>query len=104
MTAIDWFLNELLKNANFKWVDRIDIYEISKQAKELEKEQIIDAYCDGSNTRTSGEEYYKEAYENQKNSDVYFYSKEYIEYMKQKTRVEALIGLSSKSHSNTKNK
>lgn len=46
ITAIDWFINELKENG----LDHIDYAEdIIKQAKELEKLQIIEAYVQGCN-------------------------------------------------------
>jgi hypothetical protein len=59
-TAVEWLI-ENTAMSNDIWADEIN------QAKAMEKEQIVDAYCDGSNTRTSGEEYYKEAYESHTN-------------------------------------
>ncbi len=67
-TAVEW-LKEKIKETYDKEgkLPLAYILDLVRQAKELEKEQIIDAYCDGSNTRTSGEEYYKEAYESNTN-------------------------------------
>jgi hypothetical protein len=64
MTAVEWLIERL--HLNNKELGLIPI-DIIQQAKAMEKEQIVDAYCDGSNTRTSGEEYYKEAYESHTN-------------------------------------
>ena len=62
-TAVDYLFNELIANpGNF-----IKAY---KQAKEMEKEQIIDAYLAGySATENQGdsEQYYNETYKNKNN-------------------------------------
>jgi hypothetical protein len=69
LTAVEWFLNELLKN-NIIEIGDVDIDTYSK-AKELEKQQIIDARQDGFNKcfrkgdrkEITNEQYYKENYE-----------------------------------------
>jgi len=63
-TAVEWLINRI---AEKELRTEIEWKEIFEQVKAMEKEQIVDAYCDGSNTRTSGEEYYKEAYESHTN-------------------------------------
>jgi N-acetyl-anhydromuramyl-L-alanine amidase AmpD len=41
MTAVEWLINELKDNG----IDYLDLaYEIIEQAKEMEKQQIIDAF------------------------------------------------------------
>jgi len=53
-TAVEWLVEQIL-------LTPLDIRSINKcleQAKEMEKEQIIDAYQFGD-----GEQYYKETYE-----------------------------------------
>ena len=42
-TAVEWLVEQLLKNENTRWRGT-DIYELSKQAKEMEKEQIVKAH------------------------------------------------------------
>jgi hypothetical protein len=62
-TAVDFIIRKLNPFVNAMPNDIYStICNIIIEAKAMEKEQIIDAYCDGSNTRTSGEQYYKEAY------------------------------------------
>jgi hypothetical protein len=62
-TAVEWFNDEILIHLNFD--QRLYLKDISKQAKEMEKEQIIDAYLAGySATENQGdsEQYYNETY------------------------------------------
>jgi len=51
-TAVEWLVGELMSKGiiNFGgwlWDDNISIVEIIEQAKEIEKEQIIDAHIEG---------------------------------------------------------
>lgn len=61
-TAVDWFYQRILAK---------DIKEVYKQAKQMEKEQIIDVFKDAydfgyyDNYNYSAEQYYKETYENE---------------------------------------
>jgi len=65
-TAIDWILTELSKNnlSNCSVMERIEKEEsIWRKAKQMEKEQIINAFnnepeCDGD-----GDKYYKQVFE-----------------------------------------
>lgn len=62
LTAVEW----LLEQVNGKgWGDfRIDIpKEIVDQAKEMERDQIIEAWSGGKISMMSGENYYRETYE-----------------------------------------
>ena len=43
MTAVEWLQNELFTEEYM----RNNLFEIFEQAKEMEKQQIIDAYVDG---------------------------------------------------------
>jgi hypothetical protein len=52
-TAVEW-LYDLSKERE---LDRFDL----EQAKEMEKEQIIEAYCEG-NDNISAEQYYNQTY------------------------------------------
>lgn len=58
MTAVEWLVEKL--DQNFDYVADT----IIEQAKEMEKQQIIDAYDDGRNFgfKTNGEEYYNERF------------------------------------------
>jgi hypothetical protein len=66
MTAVEWLIDELTDNG----IPYLDLaYEIIEQAKEMEKQQIIDAHGliaklqeDGSHKLISGETYYDETY------------------------------------------
>ena len=65
-TAVEWLIDELTDNG----IDYLDLaYVIIRQAKEMEKQQIIDAHGliaklqeDGSHKIISGETYYNETY------------------------------------------
>jgi hypothetical protein len=64
-TAVEWLVNELRNGKEFN-------DELIEQAKEMEKEQIIESYCQGCADiikdedifpRETSEQYYKETYE-----------------------------------------
>ena len=67
-TAVEWFYQRILAK---------DIKEVFEQAKQMEKEQIVDAHgikeshgSEGSRNlwqQTTGEQYYKEQYEREDN-------------------------------------
>ena len=61
-TAVEWLIDELKDNG----IDYLDLaYEIIEKAKEMEKQQIVDAYIEGysSNLNASdSEKYYNETY------------------------------------------
>ena len=70
MTAVEWFIDKLnLKYSNDDFI--ITFINEIEQAKEMEKEQIIDAFWEGDNTdciseqnsKEFAEKYYKETYE-----------------------------------------
>jgi hypothetical protein len=55
-TAVEWLIEQLTEG-NYNW-------KVYDQAKEMEKEQIIDAYDNNKMGRVNhGEQYYKETYE-----------------------------------------
>ena len=58
-TALDWFLNQDKPKDSNNWLNLI------LQAKQMEKEQIIDAYYEGKEYgfKEQGEQYYKETYD-----------------------------------------
>ena len=66
-TAVEWLETELKK------IPFVKVNEVFKQAKEMEKEQIIDAHIIGDNTYTVGgaylydaaEQYFNETYKQQ---------------------------------------
>jgi len=60
LTAVEWLENQIryyISNDN-------RLFEIFKQAKELEKQQIIEAYYEGKEYgfKEKGEEYYNETF------------------------------------------
>jgi len=64
-TAVEWLIDWMGKNQYFIGNDLLDAY---KQAKEMEKQQIIDAVTEGWDSnenglvRWIGEQYYNETY------------------------------------------
>ena len=65
-TAVEWLVEQLFKtNNNTNDVKKMDSKSIIEQAKEIEKQQIKDAYITGmfnAHSKTSID-YYKETYE-----------------------------------------
>ena len=64
-TAIEWFNDEILIHLNFD--QRLYLKDIFKQAKEMEKQQIIDAILNNRNitsqiTFKDAEQYYNETF------------------------------------------
>ena len=63
MTAVEWIFDKFLEegpSGELRWHLKYDIFKIFEQAKEMEKEQIIDAYNNGD--LRSAELYYNETY------------------------------------------
>jgi hypothetical protein len=61
-TAVEWLIEELNQKIDFIPMDKWDmIRDIVQQAKEMEKEQIIDA-CNYGDFEELGEQYYNETY------------------------------------------
>lgn len=65
MTAVEWLHEKLAKSTQEELVGNINLYFI--QAKELEKEQIEDAYSEGDvngimDNRKMAEQYYNETF------------------------------------------
>lgn len=59
-TAVEWLESEMLK-------PNLGMKDILEQAKEMEKQQIIDAYRNGKiNQLENSEIYYNETYKNEK--------------------------------------
>jgi hypothetical protein len=59
-TAVEWLINQMVQSTTMKgWI------EIFEKAKEMEKQQIIDAYWQGSSNwdnETEAEQYYNETF------------------------------------------
>lgn len=75
-TAVEWLVKELNKMIDFIPMDKWDkIRDIVQQAKEMEKQQIIDAFgvgCHVESTRLihyddMAEQYYNETFKNKNN-------------------------------------
>ena len=58
-TAIEWFFSELERMQYFIGNDMLQAYN---QAKEMEKQQIIDAYNEGDIQLVNGEQYYNDTF------------------------------------------
>jgi hypothetical protein len=57
-TAVEWLIDELTDNG----IDYLDLaYEIIEKAKEMEKQQIVDA-CNYGDFKELGKKYYNETY------------------------------------------
>ena len=68
MTAVEWLedcLTEQHPNGSFVWNTRADIEALFKQAKRMEKQQIIDA-VEWDYKSNMGEVYYNATYKNNK--------------------------------------
>jgi len=62
MTAIEWLFIQLYEQFEMKG-DGKEMNDILERAKEIEKEQIIDAFDTGTNDENRiGREYYNETY------------------------------------------
>jgi hypothetical protein len=62
MTAVEWLLEHLERN--IMWTDKAE--KIAEQAKEMEKQQIIEAHLDGQCFSITIEEFdYAEQYYNE---------------------------------------
>ena len=64
-TAVEWLLKQLLANGDIRWRGT-SIFDLSDQAKAMEKEQIKDAYYYDPNfdeIKDDGEQYYQETYD-----------------------------------------
>jgi hypothetical protein len=65
-TAVEWFNDEIIIHLNFD--QRLYLKDILKQAKEMENEQITEAFEDGNEHGficKTGEQYYNETYKNE---------------------------------------
>jgi hypothetical protein len=67
-TAVEWLVEQIKKDSNVR-LRGLDLDEIGNQAKEMEKQQIIDAYADGrisviKHQIISYEDYYNETFKN----------------------------------------
>ena len=62
-TAVEWFVEQLPMRIKNSMMGEIE------QAKEMEKEQIVNAYndCEWTGDHEDGEQYYKETYESKTN-------------------------------------
>jgi hypothetical protein len=62
-TAVEWLESEFVKLEHKIGVHN-EMYKLIEQAKEMEKQQIIDAYEEGMDYdfKDNGEQYYKETF------------------------------------------
>jgi hypothetical protein len=64
-TAVEWLAKELLREHPTQ-----TNHDVIKQAKEMEKEQIINAYKEGVNGTKLAEQYYNETFKNIYNGKI----------------------------------
>ena len=73
-TAVEWLIEQLVeldkeldgrRKSDDSTVIKINPTKIYKQAKQMEKEQIIDAFKSGWNWNSDAEKYYNETYKKQ---------------------------------------
>jgi len=74
-TSIDWLINQLYKKGFIKEVDGNEPINLMNEAKEMEKQQIIEAHGDKKKTKSNpdsivtygytytGKDYYNDKYE-----------------------------------------
>lgn len=68
MTAVNWLIEQIKNDQNQKALTGLEWMKVIEQAKEMEKQQIIDAYSQGDKdgypdgSYTTGEEYYNQTY------------------------------------------
>jgi len=72
MTAVEWLIDKIVQDQMYKAISQKKWIDIFKQAKEMEKEQIIDAHIEGQRvfdkhphtqwTNDQAEQYYSENY------------------------------------------
>ena len=66
-TAVEWLANELFKQLTGE-PDKISLKEVLEKAKEMEKQQIVEAYLEGmghygdENSTSQAEQYYNEKF------------------------------------------
>jgi len=63
-TAVEWLEQEFIKLEKTTGVFGV-MYQIIEQAKAMEKEQIIEAYCQGDDN-VGAKQYYNETYKEDK--------------------------------------
>jgi hypothetical protein len=63
MTAVEWLVEQIKKDSNLR-LRGFNIDGIGKQAKEMEKEQIIDAYETSHISMMTAKQYYNETFKN----------------------------------------
>ena len=62
-TAIEWLISNIESNINPKLTQK-ELIERVKQAKEMEKQQIIDAYETSHISMMTAKQYYNEQFKN----------------------------------------
>ena len=75
-TAVNWLVEQIKSDQNQKALSASEWMKVIEQAKEMEKEQIIESYCQGAFDiskydiifpRETSEQYYNELYQSQNN-------------------------------------
>jgi len=68
MTAVEWFAKQVLRSRQLGFISNEKFNELLEQAKEMEKEQIKDAYINGryeADKIVMGNNFYAEQYYNE---------------------------------------
>jgi hypothetical protein len=74
-TAVNFLLeefNEILRNVNFTVMQALILKDAVEEAREMEKEQIMEAFEDGNEQGficKTGEEYYNETYKKEEKKE-----------------------------------
>ena len=102
-TAVQWLVEQIKSDQNQKALSASEWMQVIEQAKEMEKEQIINAhglrYSDITEETVNGEEYYNNTY-SQEPKKEYQPSEKYLK--KQKELMEDFIW--NKMNKNNQNK
>ena len=71
-TAINWLVDQIKSDQNQKALSASEWMEVIEQAKQMEKEQIIDAFLEGkvNHSKDWAIEYYNETYGSQGSPDT----------------------------------
>lgn len=69
-TAVEWLIQNIVEDQTIKAKSMSEWIKIFEQAKEMEKEQMIKAFNEGTfanDEKVTAEQYYEQVYEKQQN-------------------------------------
>lgn len=70
-TAVNWLIEQIKSDQNQKALSASEWIKVIEKAKQMEKEQIIDAFCIGKylnvDDKEFGEKYYNKLFKSQNN-------------------------------------